>query len=82
MSNENKIINKIFPDTSNKNDLKYDNIGLYSITLPEEADKISQIILEQNNNNSFGNFFIKSKEYLICFNLYLLDDDSLIFFCK
>ena len=52
MSNENKIIKKIFPDTSNKNDLKYDNIGLYSITLPEEADKISQIILEQNDNNS------------------------------
>ena len=52
MSNENKIINKIFPDIPNKNDLKYDNIGLYSITLPKEADKISQIILEQNNSNS------------------------------
>jgi len=52
MSNENKIINKIFPDIPNKNNLKYDNVGLYSITLPEEADKISKIILDQNNINS------------------------------
>ncbi len=40
------IISKIFPsvDTTNQNILKYDNEGLWSITLPLEADVISSMI--------------------------------------
>lgn len=38
------VINKIFPDTINKESLKYDNEGLWSISLPDEADLITNII--------------------------------------
>ncbi len=40
------IISKIFPsvDSTNQNILKYDNEGLWSITLPLEADVISSMI--------------------------------------
>ena len=40
------IINKIFPPCSISCSLKYDNEGVWSITLPEEADKISKLIIK------------------------------------
>jgi hypothetical protein len=46
---EKTIINKIFPTIDNNNLLKYDNEGLWSISLPNDANKISLIIL-----NNFG----------------------------
>jgi 16S rRNA G966 N2-methylase RsmD len=39
-----EIINKIFPKTYYNKLLQYDNVGLWSITLPEDADIISNII--------------------------------------
>jgi 16S rRNA G966 N2-methylase RsmD len=39
-----EIINKIFPKISNNNLLQYDEVGLWSITLPEDANIISNII--------------------------------------
>jgi 16S rRNA G966 N2-methylase RsmD len=39
------IINKIFPVNKNSINLKYDDEGLWSITLPDEADLISKMIL-------------------------------------
>lgn len=46
-----EIINQVFPHTINSMLLKYDQEGLWSITLPEDADNISQIILSELNNN-------------------------------
>ena len=46
---EKNIINKIFPIIPNNNLLKYDSEGLWSISLPNDAEKISLIIL-----NNFG----------------------------
>jgi 16S rRNA G966 N2-methylase RsmD len=49
------IILKIFPHRDHMENnyqlLKYDNIGLYSISLPSDADKISQIIEKELGNN-------------------------------
>lgn len=39
-----KIKSKIFPETEKFNDLKYDNEGLWSITHPDDADMISEMI--------------------------------------
>lgn len=39
-----EIINKIFPKIYNNNLLLYDDVGLWSITLPHDADIISNII--------------------------------------
>jgi 16S rRNA G966 N2-methylase RsmD len=46
---ETNIINKVFPLISNSSLLKYDTEGLWSISLPSDADKISSLIL-----NIFG----------------------------
>jgi hypothetical protein len=40
-----KIITKIFPPTENYELLSYDSEGLYSITLPNDADEISSLII-------------------------------------
>jgi len=45
-------MNKIFPFNENYNNLKYDIEGLWSITLPDDAEIISNIILNDNNNNN------------------------------
>lgn len=47
---DNKIISKIFPLSQNSEMLKYDNEGLWSITLPDDADKISNIIFSMSSN--------------------------------
>mgnify|MGYP005662823759 FL=1 len=39
-----KVKSKVFPETEKYNDLKYDNEGLWSITHPEDADFISEMI--------------------------------------
>jgi predicted RNA methylase len=44
---ETNIINKIFPIIPNNNLLKYDDEGLWSISLPIDADKISLLILNK-----------------------------------
>lgn len=46
---ETSIIYKIFPIIKNSSLLKYDTEGLWSISLPNDADKISLLIL-----NNFG----------------------------
>lgn len=46
-------INKFFPIINNNKLLKYDDEGLWSITLPDDADLISNIIINEigvNNN--------------------------------
>ena len=48
---EKNILNKIFPPSENIMNLKYDGEGLWSITLPQDADTISQIILNENNSD-------------------------------
>lgn len=65
-------MNKIFPIIPNYNELKYDIEGLWSITLPEDANIISNIILNDTgydkiiidamaciggNTISFSNYF-------------------------
>jgi 16S rRNA G966 N2-methylase RsmD len=45
------IISKIFPYVDNYNKLKYDEEGLWSITLPKEADIISKIIYNEIGEN-------------------------------
>jgi len=45
------IISKIFPYSIKKHLLSYDEEGLYSITLPNDADDISCIILELLGND-------------------------------
>lgn len=49
--NQNYKINKLFPP-SNKSNLMTDFIGSFSITLPNDALHISQIISNQFNNNN------------------------------
>lgn len=44
---EKNILNKIFPHSDNISLLKYDMEGLWSITLPSDANDISQIILNE-----------------------------------
>jgi hypothetical protein len=44
---DNKIISKIFPFSQNSKMLKYDDEGLWSITLPNDADTISNIIIKK-----------------------------------
>ena len=39
-----KIKSKVFPETEKYNDLQWDNEGLWSITHPEDADFISEMI--------------------------------------
>ena len=68
-----EIINKIFPKIINNNLLQYDEVGLWSITLPEDANIISTIIYSLigystifdatagigGNTISFSNYFKK-----------------------
>jgi 16S rRNA G966 N2-methylase RsmD len=49
-NNEKNILMKIFPQNNMLEMLKYDNEGLWSITLPEDADIISQMILSELNS--------------------------------
>ena len=53
--NKNNIIKKIFPSNNLLLDdlLKYDDVGLYSITLPDDANTISKLLLEYSNNIIF-----------------------------
>jgi len=53
---DNNIINKIFPYNDKGYLLKYDNEGLWSITLPKEADMICDIILREMNTNNLTIF--------------------------
>lgn len=46
-----KIINKIFPIIENNENLQYDSIGIFSITLPSDANEISKIILENDGSD-------------------------------
>jgi 16S rRNA G966 N2-methylase RsmD len=46
------ILNKIFPYNKNLNKLKYDNEGVWSITTPIDANKISNIIKKELNNTN------------------------------
>jgi 16S rRNA G966 N2-methylase RsmD len=49
---EKNILLKIFPQSNNLSSLdqlKYDNEGLWSITLPADADYISQMIMTETN---------------------------------
>jgi 16S rRNA G966 N2-methylase RsmD len=50
-----KIKSKVFPETEKYNDLQWDNEGLWSITHPEDADFISEMIkkfiFEHSNKN-------------------------------
>lgn len=45
-------INKIFPQTENNYKLLYDVEGLWSITLPNDADIISKIIVNEIGSNA------------------------------
>ncbi len=50
-----KIKEKVFPTTDNIKDLKYDNEGLWSISHPEDADIISEMIkLFMNGNDKIN----------------------------
>ena len=42
---------KIYPPINDLSLLKYDNEGLWSITLPSDADTISQIICDETNHD-------------------------------
>lgn len=47
-------MNRFFPDVNNvdMNSLQIDDIGEYSITRPDEADLITEIILKETNDNN------------------------------
>lgn len=45
-------IHILFPYTENYNKLQYDEEGIWSITLPNDADKISKIIRKELHKNS------------------------------
>jgi 16S rRNA G966 N2-methylase RsmD len=47
------IINKIFPLIPNNSLLKYDTEGLWSISLPSDADKLSNIIINNFGSNLY-----------------------------
>jgi 16S rRNA G966 N2-methylase RsmD len=49
---DNNIKKKIFPPISNYENLQYDDVGLYSITHPNDADLISKIIFGEIGYNS------------------------------
>jgi 16S rRNA G966 N2-methylase RsmD len=56
-----KIKSKVFPETEKYNDLKYDNEGLWSITHPEDADLISEIIkkfVKEHENQNVSDLVI------------------------
>lgn len=42
----------VFPKIDNMDKFKYDDEGLWSISIPVDADKISKIILKHINNNN------------------------------
>ena len=50
------IINKIFPEIESKEKLKYDEEGLWSITLPEDANKICEVIETELGTNNITIF--------------------------
>ena len=51
-----KLIKKIFPISNvNIDELKFDDVGLYSISLPKDADIISEFI-KNNINNAMHNY--------------------------
>jgi len=50
---EKNIINKIFPITANNSLLKYDQEGIWSISLPNDADKLSLLILNKFGSNIY-----------------------------
>lgn len=53
---DNNIINKIFPYNEKAYLLKYDNEGVWSITLPKEADIICDIIMRELNTKNLTIF--------------------------
>jgi 16S rRNA G966 N2-methylase RsmD len=50
------MINKIFPETKLKEILKYDKEGLWSITLPEDAENICILIKNELNKENITIF--------------------------
>jgi hypothetical protein len=48
---ESNLISKIFPKSNDDTLLKTDDEGVWSITLPKEADQISEIILDSIGKN-------------------------------
>jgi 16S rRNA G966 N2-methylase RsmD len=50
----NNKLYKLFPSLNNYSLLNYDEVGLYSITNYEEADKISEIIILLYNTNNIN----------------------------
>lgn len=52
--NKIKVKEKIFPFTKNMDDLLYDEEGLWSISHPRDADKISHIIANFTNTNKLN----------------------------
>ena len=48
---ETNLISKIFPVSGNDSLLKIDDEGVWSITLPKEADQISELILDSLGKN-------------------------------
>jgi 16S rRNA G966 N2-methylase RsmD len=50
---ETNIINKIFPIIPNNKLLKYDEEGLWSISLPNDADELSLLILNNFGSNIY-----------------------------
>ena len=86
------IISKIFPTTENKHLLTYDSEGLYSITLPTEADEITSLITSLVGNNIIicdatagigGNTISFSKNFLnvisieLCKNRYKILENNI-----
>jgi hypothetical protein len=89
------IINKIFPPTENNHLLSYDTEGLYSITLPPEANEISFIIYNLLGTNiticdgtagiggntiSFGKKFNKIISIELCKNRFKLLEHNIKIF--
>jgi len=85
------IIKKIFPHTEKYNLLSYDSEGLYSITLPNEADEISSLIKDLLGNEitlcdatagiggntiSFGRNFKNVISIELCINRYNILDNN------
>lgn len=74
MSNNN-LKKKIFPLTENIDNLKYDQEGLWSITHPEQADKISNLI----KNHFYKN---NKKKYTTILDATAGIGGNLISFCR
>ena len=49
-----KVKEKIFPKVNNMDKLQYDEEGLYSISRPEDANEISEIIINYTGNNNLN----------------------------